>query len=98
MQVDETIRATEARAKLSELLNRVAYAGERIGLTRRGKTVAVLVPVDDLARLAHLADLEDLDAVAETEEAPAVPLAQLLERYGIDAEKFEHVRPLVVRR
>ena len=36
------------------------------------KAVAVLVPVDDIARLAHLEDLEDLDAVADTEEAPAV--------------------------
>ncbi len=38
-----TVRLIEARQKLSELVDR-ASAGEQIGITRRGKLVAVIVP------------------------------------------------------
>lgn len=49
---DETqVPVTEARARLAELVNRVAYGGERIELTRHGKIVAALISADDLARL-----------------------------------------------
>jgi prevent-host-death family protein len=39
----ESYNVAEARAKLSEILGRVA-AGEEIVLTRRGKSIARLVP------------------------------------------------------
>jgi len=45
------ISAAEAKAKLSELLARVAYGGDRYVIERRGKPVAALVSVDDLERL-----------------------------------------------
>ncbi len=45
------IPVTQARDELAELLNRVAYAHERIILTRHGKPVAGLVPPEDLAWL-----------------------------------------------
>ncbi len=38
-----TVRLIEAKQKLSELVDR-ASAGEQIGITRRGKLVAVIVP------------------------------------------------------
>lgn len=42
---------TQARAELAELVSRVGYSGERILLTRHGKALAALVPVDDLEAL-----------------------------------------------
>lgn len=45
------IPVTQARDELAELLNQVAYAHERIILTRHGKPVAGLVPPEDLAWL-----------------------------------------------
>jgi methylated-DNA-[protein]-cysteine S-methyltransferase len=42
---------SEARAELSDLVNRVAYGGERIVLERHGRHVAALVPMTDFARL-----------------------------------------------
>lgn len=42
---------TKPRVELSELVNRVAYGGERIVLTRHRRAVAALVSADDLARL-----------------------------------------------
>lgn len=43
---------TEARAKFSELINRVGYGGERIVLTRHGKPLVALVPAGDLDEAA----------------------------------------------
>lgn len=43
------IPVTEARAQLSDLINRVGYGGERIVLTRHGKPLVALVPAADLA-------------------------------------------------
>lgn len=37
--------------EISELLNRVAYGGERIVLTSRGKPKAVIVSVDDYEQI-----------------------------------------------
>lgn len=54
---------TEARAEFSDLVNRVAYGGERIVLERRGKNVMALVPVDDLELLQKIEDKLDLREV-----------------------------------
>jgi prevent-host-death family protein len=50
MSMDE-VPVTKARADLADLVNRVAYGGERIALTRHGRTVAAIVSADDLQRL-----------------------------------------------
>ena len=52
----------EVRDNLADALNRVAYQGERIVLERRGKGVAVLVSMDDLALLEAVEDREDVKA------------------------------------
>lgn len=44
----ERIPVSEARDQISEILNRVAYRGERIVLHRRGKELAALIPMADL--------------------------------------------------
>lgn len=66
------LSATEARDGLGETLNRVAYGKERVVVSRRGKPIAVLVPLEDLALLEQLEDEVDLDAarsaLAESEE------------------------------
>lgn len=46
------IPVTEARAKFSDLINRVGYGGERIVLTRHGKPLVALLPAADLDDVA----------------------------------------------
>lgn len=41
----------QVKRDISDLVNRVAYGGERIVLTSRGKPKAVLVSLDDYSRL-----------------------------------------------
>jgi prevent-host-death family protein len=45
------ISATEVRSNFSEILGRVAYGKERVTIERRGRPLAVLLPIEDLARL-----------------------------------------------
>lgn len=56
-----TVTLADAKARLSELVDRVA-AGETVSITRRGKSVARLVP-DTPARAPI--DIEALHRVAE---------------------------------
>ena len=69
-----SIPASEARDRFAEITGRVQHGGERIGLTKHGKTVAVLVPVSDVELLDRLEDrlLAELaeERLAEHERDP----------------------------
>jgi prevent-host-death family protein len=43
------ISVTEARDKISDLVARVVYAGEEVILTKHGRDVAKIVPMDSTA-------------------------------------------------
>ena len=53
------VSLAEAKAHLSELLNRVA-AGESVLITRRGRDVARIVPPDGVLEPVDVAELEAL--------------------------------------
>ena len=69
----------DAKKNLSELMSRTAYNNERFLIQRRGKPMAALVSVEDLARLEKdiaapkgllaavgaLADFDGLDSMIE---------------------------------
>lgn len=57
-----SLPVSKARQEFAELINRVAYKGERIVIQRRGKGVAALVPTEDLEVLESLEDRMDLEA------------------------------------
>ena len=48
------ISTGEARKQLAELLNRVAYGKETMVVTRHGRGVAALVPLEDLALIERV--------------------------------------------
>jgi prevent-host-death family protein len=58
-----TVTTVKARESFSEVINRSAYGKERIVLTRRGKEIAAVVPVEDLKLLEKLETRLDLDAI-----------------------------------
>ncbi|MCZ6751725.1 MAG: type II toxin-antitoxin system prevent-host-death family antitoxin [Acidobacteria bacterium] len=71
------LNASEVRSDFADILNRVAYGGERIVLHRRGKNVAALVPLEDFALLEKLEDNIDLKeartALAEAKKKGTIP-------------------------
>lgn len=61
-----TLSTVKARKQFSDLINRTAYGKERIVISRRGKGLMVLIPIEDL-RLIEMA--EDLIDIKEAEIA-----------------------------
>ena len=49
-----SVTSEDVRDNLGELINRVKYRRERMKVTRRGKPVAALIPVEDLELLEQI--------------------------------------------
>jgi len=59
------ISTKEAREQLSTVISRAAFTKERVIVTRHGKAIAAVVPIEDvelLERLENRIDLEDARA------------------------------------
>ena len=86
MSKTTTNNVVDAKRHFAALLERVAYGGETITITRRGKPMARLVPVDANAAVPHIADaqgwLKDDD-----------PFFTTIETIGVDREAH-HPRAL----
>jgi prevent-host-death family protein len=54
-------RISDVRGDFSSTVNRAAFGGERVVLTRHGKRIAAVVPIADLELLESLEDAVDLD-------------------------------------
>ena len=50
-----------ARDKFAEVLNRAAYGKERVVLTRRGKPLVAVVPIENVEVLEQLEDQADAE-------------------------------------
>ena len=55
------LTAAKARDNFSEVLSSVAYSKERIVLTRRGKNLVAVIPMEDLDLIERLEDHFDLE-------------------------------------
>lgn len=53
------VSAAALRDEMSDVLSRVAFARERVGVTRHGKLAAVLISVEDLVLLEELEAARD---------------------------------------
>jgi prevent-host-death family protein len=56
-----SVSVADAKRGFSDLLGRVAYGGETVLITRRGKPMAKLVPVEREERKTRFADVGWLD-------------------------------------
>jgi prevent-host-death family protein len=70
------VTTAEARKSMAELLNRAAYAKERFVVTRHGKGLVAIVPLEEVAlldRLRALLDRREFEAaLAEIEASGTV--------------------------
>lgn len=57
-QAASSYNVAEAKRRFSDLIGRVAFAGETIWITRRGKPMAKLVPLGTADGPQHLADVK----------------------------------------
>jgi len=78
------VSIADIRNNLADALYRVAYAGERIMLTRRGKGVAVIVSMEDLDQLRLLEDKADLKAARKAQkEKGGITLDAYRKKHGL---------------
>jgi prevent-host-death family protein len=78
------MKVVDIRNNLADALNRVAYAGERIVLERRGKGVAALVSMEDLALLEHIEDEHDIKAARKAlKEMGGITLDKYKKKHGL---------------
>jgi prevent-host-death family protein len=80
-------RISEAREDFATIINKVAFGGERVRLTRHGKPVAAVVPIADLDFLEELEnaqDLADLDAaLADPANRERIPWEDVKRELGL---------------
>ena len=68
----------KARDNLAEICNEVAYGGERVKLTRRGKEAVAIVSLDDLRLLEALETRIDIQEALEALKEPgSIPWEQV---------------------
>jgi prevent-host-death family protein len=77
----------ELRASIGDVINRAAYAGERILVTRNGKPAAALISADELAYLEALEDAADaaaLDAARAADDGYRISIEDHAAEHGIN--------------
>lgn len=76
----EKISTAVARTRFAEVVSRTQYAGERIGLTRKGKLSAVLISVEDFEAFEQYemeCDIAAFDAAIAEDDGTRVTLEQM---------------------
>lgn len=83
----EGVPIAEVRRNLAELMGRVAYGKERVVVTRHGKGMAALVPVEDLDLLnrirAYAYRKQAQEAFRELDAGETVAWQELKEELGL---------------
>jgi prevent-host-death family protein len=83
----DNLNTSEARDNLADVLNRVAYAKDRVRIMRRGKAIAAVVPIEDLELIERLENEVDIreakKALKEAEAKGTIPLADVKRELGL---------------
>ncbi|MDQ6602959.1 MAG: type II toxin-antitoxin system Phd/YefM family antitoxin [Chloroflexota bacterium] len=81
------ISFAEASEQFSEMFDRAADDKERIIVTRQGKRVVAIVPIEDMEAMEEIEDRIDLEeaakARAEAKEKGTISLAEMKAKHGL---------------
>jgi prevent-host-death family protein len=80
------VALAELRASIGDVINRAAYSGERVVVTRNGKPAAAVISAEDLAyfeELENAADVAALDAARAGDDGYRVSIADHAARQGV---------------
>jgi prevent-host-death family protein len=80
-----TISTAEARKKLAEIVNKVAYGKEPIVLTRRGEEIAALISMEELELLQLIEDHMDIEDARKALAEPGenIPAKKFWKELGL---------------
>ncbi|HLZ70199.1 MAG TPA: type II toxin-antitoxin system Phd/YefM family antitoxin [Dehalococcoidia bacterium] len=75
------VSTADARNQFGDLINRVAYGREHIVLTRRGKELVAIIPVEELRWMEEFENRRDLELIdrilADPQREPPISLEEL---------------------
>lgn len=81
-----TMTTVDAKENFTDLINHVSHSKERVILTRRGKDIVAIIPLEDLQFLDNTQDQHDLreaiDALKEAKNGGSITLEQLKDDLG----------------
>ena len=83
MTTRRKIASSTARSEFADMVNRAAYAGERVIVHRRKKPVAAVVPLADLELLERLEDRVDLEEARKRLNEPTIPWTKIKKDLGL---------------
>jgi prevent-host-death family protein len=80
-----TVSTAEARKRLAEIVNKVAYGKEPIILTRRGEQIAALISMEELQLLQLIEDYSDIQEAKKALEEPGenIPANEFWKKLGL---------------
>lgn len=71
------------RSHLTDILNQAAYGKERIEIMRRNKTIAYIVPAEDVELLEKLEDMQDIASADARKDEPTIGLDEIRKELGL---------------
>ena len=83
MTTRRKVASSTARSEFADIVNRAAYAGERVIVHRRKKPVAAVVPLSDLDLLEQIEDRIDLEDARKRLHEPTVPWTKIKKGLGL---------------
>lgn len=80
-----TVSTVDARKNFADIVNTVAYGGEPIVLTRRGRKIAALVSMEELELLQLLEERIDIKDARKALQEPGenIPAHEVWKQLGI---------------
>ena len=63
--MEKVFSLSEAKSKFSDIINRIIYKKETILITKKGKKVAVILPIDELKKYGDIGLIQAKGALAE---------------------------------
>ena len=83
MTRNRKVASSAARSEFADIVNRAAYAGERVIVHRRKKPVAAVIPLSDLELLERLEDRIDLEDARKRLNESTVPWTKIKKDLGL---------------
>ena len=79
---------SEAKAKFSDIINRIIYKKEKIVITKKGKKVAVILPIDELKKYGDNGLIQAKGALADLDDSVDKMVGRIYESRKLEKQNI----------